>query len=105
MLQSDFLAQKRAGSNRLKESVRMIGIKNFICPHHGHKVLCLAQVDDVVRVSRQHVDSLYPVSAHLKLDNLIGSNLPLLNKSMTGNYDEKLPLAVMPVLPLGNARF
>ena len=82
----------------------MIRIKDFICPHHGHKVLGLAQVDNVVGISRQHVDSLNLLPAHFKFDYFIRANLSLLDQAMTGNNNEEFPFAIMPVLSLCNSR-
>ena len=62
----------------LMECVWMLGIEQLVCPHHSDKVFCLRQIDDVMRVTRQHVHGLYVVTADLKLYNIIGSNLALL---------------------------
>ena len=83
----------------------MIWIKHLICPHHGNEVLRLRQIDDIVRVSRQHMNCLDLISGYLKLDYFISSNLPFLNEAVTGYNNEELPLGVMPVLSLCDPGF
>ena len=82
----------------------MIWIKDFVSPHECYEVFCLRQIDDVVGVSRKHMDSLDAISAHLELDHFIRPDLSLLDHTVTRNYNEELPLCVMPVLSLGDTR-
>ena len=81
----------------------MIGIKRLVCPHNRHQILRVAQVDDVMGVSGQHVDGLDLLAGHLKLDHLIRANPTLLDKAMAGHHDKELPLGIVPVLALGDA--
>ena len=78
----------------------MLRVEEFIGPHEGDEVFRFGEVDDVVGVARQHVDRLDLLSADLKLQHLIRPDLPFLNQGVTGDDDEELPLAVVPVLPL-----
>ena len=43
----------------------MIRIKNLIAGHHRDQILCLRQIDDIVRPARNHMDGFDLVSAHL----------------------------------------
>ena len=80
----------------------MIWIKLLISPHNSHKVLCLTQIDNVMGITGEHMNSLDLISTNFKLDNFVSTYLTLLNKTMTGNNYKELPLAVMPVLSLSN---
>ena len=82
----------------------MIRIKDFICPHNRDEIFCLRQINDVVGLSRQHLYRLDAIPAHFKFDHFIRADLPLPNQAMTGHHDEKLPFAIVPVLPLRDAR-
>ena len=55
-------------------------------------------------VAGEHQDALNPVAADLELDDLVRSFPALLDKAAAGDYYELLPLGVVPVLPLGDAR-
>ena len=81
----------------------MFWIKDLIGPHHSHQILCFRQIDDVVGVAREHMDGLDPVPAHLELQHFLRADLPLLNETVARHHDEELPLAVVPVLALGDA--
>ena len=50
------------------------------------------------------MDRFELVSGDLKFKNIVRSELSLLDEAVAGDHDKKLPLAVVPVLPLGNAR-
>ncbi len=90
-------------SNHLKERIRLLGVENLIAVHHCDKVLCIAEVDDVVRVARQHVNALDVVTSHFKLYYFVGAEFAFLNQSVTADHDEELPLGVVPVLAFGDA--
>ena len=91
-------------SYRFKKRIRLVGIEDLVGPHEGNEILGLAEVDDVMRVSRQHVNRLDLLTADLKLDDLVGADLPLLNEPVARDHNKELPLAVVPVLPFGDAR-
>ena len=88
----------------------MTGIKGLIGPHHRHQILGVAEVDDVVGVSWQHMDGLNLLPAHImskdgiRLSVRVRSHLPFLDTGMTGHDDEEFPFGVVPVLALGDAR-
>ena len=82
----------------------MPGIEDFICPHYGDQVFRVGEIDDIVGVSRQHMDSLDTVARDLKLDDFVRTDLALLDEAVTGDNDEELPLAVVPVLSLRDPR-
>src|SRR5574344_1398040 len=88
---------------RFKIRIRFIGVKKFVSPHNRYKVLCLGEVNDIVGIAREHVDTLDVVSIHFKLNYFISAKFALLDKTMTGHHNEELPLGIMPMLPLCDA--
>ena len=57
-----------------------------------------------MRKAGQHLHGLNPLAADLVLTYFIRTDAALLNQAMTCHDDEKLPLGVMPMFALGNAR-
>ena len=91
--------------NLLEERIWLIRIEELVGVHDGDEVLSVGEVDVVVGVARQHVDGLDVVATDFELYHLIGAKLALLNQTMSRHYDEELPLGVVPVLTLRDARF
>ena len=56
-------------------------------------------------VAGEHVDGLYPLTAHLEVQHLVRTDASLLDQGPAAHHDEQLPLAVVPVLTLGDSRF
>ena len=83
----------------------MILVKLLVRPHQGDEVFRVGQIDDVVCPAGDHMDSFDLVAGHLEGDLLVGKDIALLNQRTAADDDEELPLAVVPVLALGNARF
>lgn len=81
-------------------------IKDLVTIHHRDEVLRFGEVDDVVRIARQHVDALDVVARDLELDHLPFGvvQVALLDEAVATDHDEELPLGVVPVLSLGDAR-
>ena len=79
-------------------------VEDLVAVHHGDEVLRLREVDDVVGVAGEHYDALYPVAADLVIDHLVRTLFTHLYEAVAGDDDELLPLGVVPVLPLGDAR-
>ena len=50
------------------------------------------------------MDSLDLIPGNFKLHRFSGVDVPLLNQTMPCHHNEQLPLGVVPVLPLGDAR-
>ena len=92
-----------AGLYFLKKSVRLLWVKYLVTVHYRHQIFSLGQIDDVMRISGQHVNTLDVITAYLKLYNFIGTNLTFLDQPMSSNHDKELPLGVVPVLTLGGA--
>ena len=90
--------------NFLEIRIRLVWVENLVTVHHRDKVLGFREVDDVVRIARQHVDALDVVAAHFKLYDFICAQFAFLNQSMTTNHDEKFPFGIMPMLTFGDAR-
>ncbi len=91
---------------RIKERIRVSRIKDLVAIHHRDEVLRVGKVDDVVRIARQHVDALDVVARDLEFDDLSFGvvQVALLDETMATYHDEELPLGVVPVLTLGDAR-
>ena len=79
-------------------------VEDLVAVHHGDEVLRLREVDDVVGVAGEHYYALYPVAADLVIDYLVRTLFTHLYEAVAGDDDELLPLGVVPVLPLGDAR-
>ena len=88
----------------LEVSIRLVRVKDLVAIHDCNQILCLAEINDVMGIARQHVDALDVVATDLKLYDLICAEFALLNQAMTGHHDEELPLCVVPVLALCDAR-
>ena len=90
----------------IKESIRVRRIKDLIAIHHRDQILSIGEVNDVMRISRQHVDALDVVTSDFKFDNLPFGvvKVALLNQAVATDHDEELPLGVVPMLALGDAR-
>ena len=93
--------------NWIKERIRVRGIKDLVAIHHRDEVLCVGEVDDVMRIPGEHVDALDIVARDFKLDHLAFRvvEVALLDEAVTGDHDKELPLGIVPMLPLGDARF
>ena len=79
-------------------------VEDLVAVHHCDQVLRLREVYDVVGVARKHNDALYPVAADLVTEYLVRALFAHLYEAVAGDDDELLPLGVVPVLPLGDAR-
>ena len=92
--------------HRVEESIRVRRIKYLIAVHHRDEVFRFGEVDDVVGIARQHVDALDVVACDFKFDNLPFGvvEVALLDEAMTRHHDKELPLGVVPMLTLGDAR-
>ena len=84
--------------------IGLVGVEDLVAVHHRDEVFRVAEVDDVVGIARQHVYALDVVASHLELNDLIGAKLTLLDEAVTAHHNEELPLGVVPMLALGNAR-
>ena len=82
----------------------MGGVERLIGPHDGDERVGIGEIDDVVGVAGEHVDGLDVVAADIKLYHLVGTNLALLDEGMAADNDEELPLGVVPMLALSDAR-
>ena len=91
---------------RIKVCVWSSRVKDLIAIHHRDQVLCFGQVDDVMRIAGKHVDALDIVARDLKLDHLAFRvvEVALLDEAVTTDHDKELPLGIVPMLPLGDAR-
>ena len=66
--------------HRIKERIRMVGIKELIRPHEGDEVLGFTQIDDIMRPAGDHVDGFDLVTADLKADLLIRVDIALFDQ-------------------------
>ena len=92
-----------SGLHNFKKRIWMIRIKLLVCPHQGDEVLGIGQVDDVVSPAGNHVNSFDFVAGNLKGYLFIGVDISLLDQRSSADDDEKLPLGIVPMLPLGDA--
>ena len=91
--------------NVLAKGVRVAGVELLVSPHDGHQVFRFAQVDDVVGVARQHLYRLDVAAVHLKFQDFLGTDFPLLDQAVATDHHKELPLGVVPMLALCDARF
>ena len=49
----------------LKKCIRFIGVEEFVGPHQGHKILCFAQINDVMGIVQQY----YPNTIKIDYQN------------------------------------
>ena len=91
--------------HRFKIGIRFIRIEDLVAVHHGHQVLGVGEVDDVVGVAGEHVDGLDVVAGDLPFQDLAFGvvEVPLLDEAVALDHDELLELGVVPVLALGDA--
>ena len=80
--------------HRLKEGVRPVGVEELVGPHERDQIFRVREIDDIVGITGKHVDGLGALAADFKFQNLLRSQLPLLDQPVAGDHDEKLPLAV-----------
>ena len=88
---------------RFKVCVWFVGVEDFVAVHDCNEVFGVGEVDDVVGVARKHVDCFYLVSADFKIEDFVGADATLLDKSVAAYYDEEFPLCIVPVLAFGDA--
>ena len=87
----------------IKISVWFVGVEDFVAVHYCYKVFGVGEVDDVVGVAWKHDYGLNLVATHLVVKHLVCAFLAELDKAVTANHDELLPLGVVPMLALGDA--
>ena len=92
---------------RFKISIRFVGIKDLVAVHHRDEVFGLREVDNIMGVSRKHVDGGYVVAGDFPFEDLAFwiIKVALLDESMAFDHDELLELGVVPMLPLGDSGF
>ena len=81
----------------------MIRVEALVCPHDGYKIFRIGQIDDIMRVSGEHMNCLYLLAAHLEVEHFFRADLPLLDQRLAGNHNEEFPLGMMPMLTLGDS--
>ena len=59
--------------NRLEVGVGLGGVEDLVAVHDGYEVFCVAQINDIVCVAREHVDGLDVVAGDLELDDFVGA--------------------------------
>lgn len=91
--------------------VGVLGVEGLVGPHDRHEVLSVGQVGDGVRVAGDHLDHAHVAPLDDVLVNRVGlalgvlPHLPQLDGGCAGDHQEPLPLAHVPVVALGDARF
>ena len=99
-----FAVSRRARclSDRLKKCIRPLRIEHLIAGHYRYQVLRLRQINDVMRPTGNHVHGFDFVAGDFEFYRFAGVDVALLDQAVALDHDEKLPLAVVPVLALGN---
>ena len=90
-------------SDLLIECVRVLRVEALVGPHDRHQLVGVAEVRDAVGVARQHLYRLDPLAADLELQNFVRVQFPFADQAVSGYNNEEFPLAVVPVLALGDA--
>ena len=85
-------------------SIWSLGIKYFITVHHSNKVFSLWKVYDVVGVAGKHMDTTDILSGNFEFYDFVWVYAAFLNKAVTWDDDEELPLAIMPMLAFGDRK-
>ena len=90
---------------RFKECIRLVGVKHLITVHDGNEIFGIGEVNDVVGIAREHVDSLDVVARDFPLQHFAFGivQVPLLDEAVALDHNELLELGVVPVLALGDA--
>ena len=78
----------------------MIRVKNLITVHHRHQIFSLGKVDDVVRISWQHVNALDVITADFKLYHFISTYLSFLNQPWPATTIKNSHLVLCQCCPL-----
>lgn len=81
----------------------MCGVEDFVAVHYGDEVFGVGEIDDVVGISREHDDRLYPVAGDFILQHFICPFLSHLYQAVALDDDKLFPFCVVPVLALGDA--
>ena len=87
-----------------KESIWFVRVKNLVAIHYRHKVFGVAEVNDIVGITRKHVDALDIVTGDFEFYDFVSAEFTLLYKTVSRDHNEELPFGVVPVLAFGDAR-
>ena len=91
--------------------VGVLGVEGLVGPHDGHEVVGRGQVGYAVRHPRRHFDhgrlrAGDAVLVHgVRVPPGVEPDAAQADERLAGDHQELLPLAVVPVVPLGHARF
>ena len=55
----------------------MAGVKLLVGPHDCHQIFRFTQIDNIVGIARQHMNSLDPVAADLEFDLFIRNSIEI----------------------------
>ena len=69
----------------------MIGVELLVCPHQGYQILRIAEIYNIMRPAREHMDSFDFITAYFKFNRFIRYDVSFLNQGSAGNDDEKFP--------------
>ena len=95
-----YLFEKRIG---------LLWVEAFVAPHQRDHVLRIRKVDDVVGVTRNHLNYLKFLARNPVLDNgivialFVLANSAKTNQALSRDNAELLPLRMMPMLALGDS--
>ena len=92
------------GSHRFKKGIGAAGVKDLVAGHDRDQLLRVAEIDDAVGPAGDHVHRLDALAGNGELHGFAGGKAALTDERRTVDHDEQLPLAIVPVLALGDAR-
>lgn len=96
---------------RLEIGVGLCRVETLVTPHESNQILRIGEVDDVVRITRNHLHDPDLFATYLIIDHrvivavFVFAHLAQLDQSVSVHHHELFVLRVMPVLALGDTRF
>ena len=88
-----------------EERIWFIGVKDFVTVHYRNQILSVAEVDDVMGITWQHVHGFNLIATHFPLQHLAFRvvQVALLDEAVTLHYNELLKLGIVPMLSFSYA--
>ena len=91
--------------HRIEIRIRLVGVEHLVAVHYGNEVLGVGEVDDVMRIAREHMHNLDVVAGDFPFQDLAFRiiEVALLDEAVALDDNELFELGVVPVLPLGDS--
>ena len=81
----------------------MLWVEHLVAVHDGDEVFGFREIDNVMGIAWEHVDSLDVVATHFEVEDFVTADAAHLNEAMTFDDNKLFPFRMMPMLPFGNA--